>query len=1363
MPYLPLSAAADASWVDALAYGAPAGTLVACWSEGLEQWVSPGGNAHSSAGVPAVALAQLFVDPLGIAPPALGVAFALHDHPQAYRPPQFTAHATWFEANAYSAPDAAFLRASWDNTNAVISPGGFDHSVVSQPHLYGTQYLHPSGWDALNAAGKHYALHPFEYPFPQWTLNASWVGKASYAPPPATAVNAAWRLPSAAKQLALTGWSSLQFGGHTAELRLARVFPPGIAPPPIDKPHLRNTAAPLAPSGFATQSFGRPTVFNWRTYAPVQSWLSQQFGAAYVKGGVKYVPPKGIDSLLVGKATVINTRADQTAKPTGIAALPMPKPAVSPQILRAAGVLGTVMGAPVVQFPPHPAGWLSQAFGYPVVEFKTKLLTVNGFVAFETGYPRVRDRAQKVWPSSVVGIGVFGDVQARLSTFKIQVAGFDAHGPSPWAVLRNVVRVLEVPGLDALAAGLAEIRNKSPNLTPDGFDSQQFGTADVAGWLKRIAPKGVPGPFNAFPAPVVWQTPSFAPKGIAAPAVPLPTVWLRHRAFDIGGFETLRVGSPVVDFRWRKVVLQGKGIAGAAYGQPRVEHSYRALAPLGWTRLAFGNSWLSFRRRTLVPRGIEPIEMSSHQIGGTRYISAAGFEATRWLTRIIPEAREIFPKTFGAAYGWPTVEHYRRYVQPVGFATDTDYRDRWGLAKAWNLRQYIIQEENAESLLWPPKFSPWLKLANRNKTIGAIGYAATQYGRAQLDNKARLLVPNGVAAPVLPEYQKTGSVTHRVRPLALEGMEPPAMSRWAVVWNKAYPLRPAGLVATLFGTAEVVNTRRYRNVQGFDAQAMGFPFVAYRVRELTFESRYGIAPPRLAFPDVRLNTRYVDVPGIDGSVRGQIKLGLPIVVSHFNRITPRWTHQERAGSPIVRNLTPEVRPRNWLDAEFGEGVVRLQWRPVKPDGTSMERFGLARIADRRQKVEVPGFNTMRFGDKMTVRRTGLDPVVTQYIDLRIMFIGPDNAQHESEFGHGIAPPIPQMGEPNLLKGYVFPNSFGEHGDMLKMGRPEITANTIRVEPGYWDLLVGEPTVSLKIRALEVSGIGPLVVDATDSDHMGSWGLARLSPHTIYAVSEATNQAKRNHGRPTVPMRPLSEGAVFGRPGVSVYNGLIAHRNAYFGGRGEWMGRPHVMNLLQQVYVEGWGSMRFGMVTIPGDQTIEQDQELVGAKFGIAKVSRPPYVGPLQLKPSGWIAGQTGKPFVSHFHREIFPQGKLMEAMGNSLGNSLGMNMPRGLHVGPPNLHQQTGFDASGHGTPWISHHVRELLADGWDSFLCEYDYQNFKARMTVRRTGQSSAQWQVVGPRGFVATEYSAPDVKPGVHYIRPDGNSDQFRKGVPA
>lgn len=1128
---------------------------------------------------------------------------------------------------------------------------------------------------------------------------------------------------------------------------------------------IRNLATSIHPGSWVDSRFGLSYVWNLRQYVLAPSWWSERFGAAYLIGGVKEVKPSGLPAPALGTAKVINTRADQTAKPEGIKPPDLPRPAVSPQILRASGVLGTVMGSPIVQFPPHPSGWLSQAFGYPVVEFKTKLLTVNGFEAFETGYPRVRDRAQKVWPSSVVGVGVFGDVQVRLRTLKIQVTGFDALGASPWAVVRNVVRVLEVPGLDALASGLAEIRNKSPNLTPEGFDSQQFGTADVAGWLKRIAPKGVPGPFDAFPAPVVWQTPSFAPKGIAAPAVPQPTVWLRHRAFDIGGFSTLRMSEPVVDFRWRKVVLQDKGIASAAYGVPRVEHSYRAVAPVSWTRLSFGTSWLSFRRRYLEPRGIEPIEMSRHQIGGARYLGPEGFEATRWGTRIVPEAQEIFPKTFGAAYGWPTVEHYRRYLQPVGFATDTDYRDRWGLAKAWNLRQYIIQEENAESLLWPPAFSPWLKLENRNKTLGAIGYVATQYGRAQVDNRARLLVPHGISAPVLPEYQKTGSVTHRVRPLALEGLEPPAMSRWAVVWNKAYPLRPAGLVATLFGTAEVVNTRRYRSVQGFDAQAMGFPFVAYRVRELTFESRYGIAPPVIALPDVRLNTCYVDVPGIDGTVRGQSKLGLPIVVSHFNRVTPRWTHQERAGSPVVRNLTPEVRPRNWLDAEFGEGAVRLQWRPVKPDGSSMERFGLSRIADRRQKVEVPGFSTMLFGDKLTVRRTGLDPVVTQYVDLRIIHTNESGQAIEADEGYGIPPPKPlQLGVPNLLKGYVYPTSNGDYGDMLRIGRPEITANTIRVEPGYADLLVGEPTVSLKIRSIGVKGMGPLIADSEDINNMGSWGLPRLSPHTIYAVVEATDQAKRNHGKPLTPLRPLSSGASFGLPAVFTYLGLVHHYGAYRGGYGsEFMGTAVVTNRDQHVIARGWGSMRFGLVTVPGPQLIELDAQADSAEFGNPSVSRPPYVGPLNVRPIGWADSKFGETNAELLHRAIFPNGVFSEAMGNSFENAYGLNMPRGLHVGPPNLHQQIGFDASQYGEPWVSHRVRELLADGWDSFLCEYDYQNFKARMTVRRTGQSSAQWQVVGPRGFVATEYSAPDVKPGVHYIRPDGNSDQFRKGVPA
>ena len=121
----------------------------------------------------------------------------------------------------------------------------------------------------------------------------------------------------------------------------------------------------------------------------------------------------------------------------------------------------------------------------------------------------------------------------------------------------------------------------------------------------------------------------------------------------------------------------------------------------------------------------------------------------------------------------------------------------------------------------------------------------------------------------------------------------------------------------------------------------------------------------------------------------------------------------------------------------------------------------------------------------------------------------------------------------------------------------------------------------------------------------------------------------------------------------------------------------------------------------------------------------------------------------------------MEDMGNSFRNALVINMPGGLHVGPPNLHQQVGFDACSAGEPWISHRVRELRGEGWDAFVCEYDYQNFDKRMRVRRTGQSSQPWKVIGVRGFVGTAYGTPDAKPGTQYIRPDGNTMNHRQGA--
>ncbi|KZK32003.1 hypothetical protein A4F85_04610 [Delftia sp. GW456-R20] len=1343
----------NVTWQGAKPSPSVIGTLAVSWGAGLDMEVYPRGIGSKVTFGTAGAIKQQFVAAASVMAPGVPAPRSVL-HPGDYVGAQHRLNVSWQGAEPYGAPFGSII-GTWSH-NRYVAPLGIGIHEVPNPLVIQQQLVKGAGGIFTFASGsKHYTLLDWQYAPPQWRLDATWVGKDEYLPAKGT-LSAAWALPQEAKQVSLTGWDSAAFG----QVSLPVVKPAGWVSAAVPAPNVRNTAVPIRPGGFNAQAFGTLRIWNWRQYVPMNSFASERFGAAYVIGGLKEIKPAGLAPPALGTVKVVNTRADQHARPEAIKPIDVPRPAVSPQILRPIGMLGTVVGSHLVQFPPHPVGWLSSAMGYPVVDFKTKLVRPAGIDAYSTGYPRVRDRAQKVWPISAPVSAVFGDVAIRLRTFKINVPGFDAHEPSPWALLANVRRLLGPLAIAAPGMGLAAIRNKSPNITPKAFDASLFGAHDIGGPLKRISPKGIPSPFEAIPSPVLWRTPSFAPSGVAAPPVPEPTVWLRRRAFDIGGFETLRVGQPGVDFRWRKVPLEGFGIAAGTYGAPRVEHTLRGIGPAGWSREAFGDAWLSFRRRYIEPRGIDFVEMSRQRVGGTQHVGPEGFEATRWLTRIIPEAQEIFPKTFGAAYGLATVGLYRRHLRPEGMTTEVDSKDRWGLPRVWHLRQYIVQFEDQQGGLAPPKWGGWTAIENRNKTMRGIGTNTALYGRPVVWNKARLLEPSGIAAPALPEYQKTGSVTHRIRPLFLDGLEPPLIPRWAVVWNKAFPLRPRGLVATSFGAAQVVNTRRYRNAQGFDSQSMGFPMVAFRIRTLTFESRYSIGPPRIDLPSLRLHTRYVEVPGMDGAVRGQSKLGLPIVVSHRNMVTTRWTHRDFVGMPELRNRTPELRVRGGTMDEWGSALVRLQWRAVAADGANTALFGKARVADRQQQVIVPGFNMMRIGDKLTVRKYGIDPVTTQYIDLR-KFVTNSNGQQELSDGYGIPIPPEQVAAPNLLKGYINldrPNNYGIGPGFV--GQPVVTANTIRVEPGYWDLLVGEPFVSLKDRTIQVPTMGQLVVDGQGPNGMESWGLPRITPHTIYAVMEAPAQAMRNHLTSQGMLRPVNDGARLGMPNVSQQRGNILYPMGFHNSSiSTAYGRPNVFNRLQQISVTGWSSMRLGFIVLPHTITVEQDQPFEGSGFGTAQVTRPPYVGPQTLKPVGLAAAGYGVTEVSHRHRTVSPQGYLAERMGAS--DHLGNNMPTGLYVSPPNLHPQVGFDALGIGKAWVSHKVREIQVKGWDSFICDYDPRNFKHRMRVRRLGEESIGWQLTKPAAFVDTRVGTPNVRPGVHYIRPDGNSDQFRKGV--
>lgn len=91
-----------------------------------------------------------------------------------------------------------------------------------------------------------------------------------------------------------------------------------------------------------------------------------------------------------------------------------------------------------------------------------------------------------------------------------------------------------------------------------------------------------------------------------------------------------------------------------------------------------------------------------------------------------------------------------------------------------------------------------------------------------------------------------------------------------------------------------------------------------------------------------------------------------------------------------------------------------------------------------------------------------------------------------------------------------------------------------------------------------------------------------------------------------------------------------------------------------------------------------------------------------------------------------------------------------------------GFSAAGYGEAWVSLSIRGVQAAGFDSFCCSYDYQQFSKRMVVSRGANGGRPSPTsVSVLGFGCGCVGIPSTRNKAQYIRPDGNSDQHRKGV--
>ena len=1103
-------------------------------------------------------------------------------------------------------------------------------------------------------------------------------------------------------------------------------------------------------SGFNALSVGATSkVYNLKQILNLNARgiNAASYGTAYIQGGVKYLNlnNRGISAAQYGLATVINTKADQFANlaNNGIAPPVILGPNVSPRILYPTGILPGLFGSAWVQRNPSPKGFTTDLYGTAWVSHSPRYIQPAKVEAFISGYPKVFDPTQKIYVTgvnTVIAGGVFGDISAKNTRRIIEVSGLYSQSFSDWGVVESTRRAIEIKGFDSRSFGITNIYNKTPSIAPIGINSFAGLDSAIGYRIRTVKPSGWYQP--KLGTHTLIKTPELKPSGFNQSA--FGSTWISNKTRSIYaglGRESLAIGEITV---WHFArYLKPTGILKDGYGTPRVEHGRRTILAKGSIHSVYGGSALvSYAVRSLSPSSITYPNIPIHRVGGTQHIQPFGYVATLFGSRIIPESQSIYPQGFISPFGLTVIDLWEKYIKPNGFlTTGQEGGHRFGTHRFWNLRQYVEMYYDVDSGLTPPKWTGWTNIENKNKTIGAIGSNSARISEPNIENKARVLSPSGLSALTFGQAM----IADRVRSLKLQGMEAPYISGWSAIYNAAFVIAQKGFKADTFGIGTVLNTRRYFNrIGNFESLEMGKPMIADRIRTLKFEQRYTIAPPYIPIHSVHLYTRYIEEVGRFDDHQA---FGNPALSIHWNIITPRWTLRDSYGTPVVKNLTPELGTRGRNSEEFGQSSIRTQWRELLQQGSETVLWGRSEIAFRDRQFSVNGFTQWNV-PRPNVIKTGVPPYYPQYIWLDAVEI--DGKQND---GHGIEPPPSlnrQVPAPNIKTNVIFPagfiaSSYGSH---------HTQSNGILVQPGLQELTIGNHFVELKNRSISVASLGDSMAVSKP----------RLSPHTIWATKDAPEQAKKNHPESLdfQPMNRYSSGSprgeVFGSTTVT-----LRHRKIAVGlGNQSSFGNGHKIDLRRR-YINlndfGFRSQRIGFHVVgPFDQHLEQFDSSDMQSFGRPSLSIP-YGGAYHIKPIGISSPMLNKHMIDFFNRIVQPHGTDQLNMGTRLNGDKPF-MWQGLRAGELVRGNYGGFENEAFGQTWVSNKIRELSVNGFESFVCEYDYTAFDKRMRVYRKTIPRPQIHI-SPVGFDVSRLGVLNIKPAVHYIRPDGNADQFRKGA--
>ncbi len=1143
------------------------------------------------------------------------------------------------------------------------------------------------------------------------------------------------------------GFDTLGFSRQTILNKNVHLFVSSIDQSRVATPSIINFHKNINGKGFNAELLGLPVIYNLRKYARPSGIDSVKFGTPFLQGGVRYVRPSGISALAFGTHSVVNTRANQTIILNGIAVPTFPKPNVSPQIITTRGFAGTLWGSAYVRRNPSPNGWLSERFGMAWVSRSPRQYVATVGEVTQFGLTKIFDAKQSIFvtgTNTVISGGVFGDIAIRNINFKVSPAAIEAPQILGWTNVENISRYYALKGFNSAQHGQTAIRNVTPSVKPEGSLTGELGNPFIAGRVRRLNTSGVDQ--LVIGQATVTKTPQLSPYSIPPVSLSQPTVTLYTRYLAASGRLMTGFGESFVAMAQRKLLV--KGLDGLGFGGAVLSHGNRDLLAKGSNHSALGNAhrvW--YRVRSITPESIfDDQKQYGHRIGGSQYLTVKGFDATLFGTRIVPESQDVLAANFkSSAMGIAKLHKSREYLSVIGFATSgTQPSDRWGKAKLYNSRQYIIQTYDVDSGLNPPQIQGWMAIVNRNRFMGVIGSHMGLFGRCAIQNKATPILPQGIGVHLLG----TAFISHRIRSIRLEGVEPSYISGWSNIHNGAFVIAPKSFESSVFGLSKTTNTRRYfPRIGNFESMVLGEPMVSFKIRHLVFESRYTIGPIYIPIHRVDLYSRYVEPQSNEVTVFGR-----PALTIHKKIITPRWTVRDLFGDVGLRNVTPEVKTKGRNAEDFGVTTIRTQWRDVKVFGDGTQLFGKNSIDFRDRKLTSHGFNAGAIGHALRVRGTGSPPLSTQYIYLNNVDNRGDDQDDTSliKDGDGIAPPFLQVALPSIRSNVIVPEGYIAG----KFGEANVYSNGILIENGMkLDKECGSPTVQLARRTIDIEGIENTIIVGTP----------RFSPHTIFAVVEAPLQAKDNHQSRNLhyvnsDSGTRKAGEVFGRTRVWMHNPYLNPKSVAPSNR---YGSPRVQLKRRYLDVKGIQAYRFGWHKLgDGTQEAVHRQPLNFSVFGKPTITLVKDKL-IQVRLTGLNSMSFGKTSIDFFHRTIRALGLNSQMMGSSRGGTL--YMPQSLHVGPRRPTIPVGTLMEKFGVTYIGLRVRDIKLQGFDACLMEYDPRHFEERMRVTRGGGGPQPKPpfIVAPLGFDAIRFNASNVKLGVHVIRPDGNADQYRKGA--